>query len=274
MATNTQRRRRQPDGADPSSTKELPKTPSGIQGLDEITGGGLPSGRPTLVCGGAGCGKTLFAMEFLVRGATEYGEPGVFMAFEETAEELAANVTSLGFDLKRLEAQKKLAIDYVRVERSEIEETGEYDLEGLFARLDYAIKSVGAKRVVLDTIESLFAGLPNPLVLRSELRRMFRWLKERGMTVVLTGEKGEGTLTRQGLEEYVSDCVHLPRPPGDRADLDPPTARGEVPGLDPWHQRIPVPDRRERYLDPARHLSRPDPQGVERAHLVRNHAPG
>ena len=185
----------------------LPKAPSGIDGLDEITGGGLPRGRPTLVCGGAGCGKTLFAMEFLVRGAAQYGEPGVFMAFEETAEELAANVASLGFDLKRLEAQKKLAIDYVRIERSEIEETGEYDLEGLFVRLQHAIETVGAKRVVLDTVESLFAGLPNPLVLRSELRRMFRWLKDRGMTVVITGEKGEGTLTRQGLEEYVSDCV-------------------------------------------------------------------
>jgi circadian clock protein KaiC len=207
MANNTKTHQRHSYGVAPSSKKELPKTPSGIQGLDEITGGGLPSGRPTLVCGGAGCGKTLFAMEFLVRGATEYGEPGIFMAFEETAEELAANVTSLGFDLKKLEAQKKVAIDYVRVERSEIEETGEYDLEGLFVRLDHAIKSVGAKRVVLDTIESLFAGLPNPLVLRSELRRMFRWLKDRGMTVVLTGEKGEGTLTRQGLEEYVSDCV-------------------------------------------------------------------
>jgi len=185
----------------------LPKAPSGIDGLDEIAGGGLPRGRPTLVCGGAGCGKTLFAMEFLVRGAAQYGEPGVFMAFEETAEELAANVASLGFDLKRLEAQKKLAIDYVRIERSEIEETGEYDLEGLFVRLQHAIETVGAKRVVLDTVESLFAGLPNPLVLRSELRRMFRWLKDRGMTVVITGEKGEGTLTRQGLEEYVSDCV-------------------------------------------------------------------
>jgi circadian clock protein KaiC len=160
-----------------------------------------------LVCGSAGCGKTLFAMEFLVRGVTKYGEPGVFMAFEETAEELAANVASLGFDVKKLEAQKKLVIDYVRVERSEIEETGEFDLEGLFVRLQHAIETVGAKRVVLDTIESLFAGLPNPLVLRSELRRLFRWLKDRGMTVVLTGEKGEGTLTRQGLEEYVSDCV-------------------------------------------------------------------
>ena len=190
-----------------TTTRNLPKTPSGIQGLDEITGGGLPRGRPTLVCGGAGCGKTLFAMEFLVRGATEHGEPGVFMAFEETAEELAANVTSLGFDVNKLAAQKKLAIDYVRVERSEIEESGEYDLEGLFVRLEHAIKSIGAKRVVLDTVESLFGGLPNQAVLRSELRRMFRWLKDRGMTVVVTGERGEGTLTRQGLEEYVSDCV-------------------------------------------------------------------
>jgi circadian clock protein KaiC len=191
----------------PDARQGLPKAPSGIQGLDEITGGGLPRGRPTLVCGGPGCGKTLFAMEFLVRGAVEYGEPGVFMAFEETEEELAANVVSLGFDLEKLEARKKLAIDFVRVERSEIEETGEYDLEGLFVRLQHAIETVGAKRVVLDTIESLFAGLPNPLVLRSELRRLFRWLKDHGMTVVLTGEKGEGTLTRQGLEEYVSDCV-------------------------------------------------------------------
>jgi circadian clock protein KaiC len=185
----------------------LPKVPSGVHGLDEITGGGLPRGRPTLICGGAGCGKTLFATEFLVRGAVEHGEPGVFMAFEETADELAANVASLGFDLRRLIAQRKLAIDYVRVERSEIEETGEYDLEGLFVRLQYAIDSVGAKRVVLDTIESLFSGLPNPAVLRAELRRLFRWLKDRGMTVVITGEKGEGTLTRHGLEEYVSDCV-------------------------------------------------------------------
>jgi circadian clock protein KaiC len=185
----------------------LPKVPSGVHGLDEITGGGLPRGRPTLICGGPGCGKTLFAVEFLVRGATEYGEPGVFMAFEETAEELAANVASLGFDLKRLVAQRKMAIDYVRVERSEIEETGEYDLEGLFVRLQYAIDSVGAKRVVLDTIESLFSGLPNLAILRAELRRLFRWLKDRGMTVVITGEKGEGSLTRQGLEEYVSDCV-------------------------------------------------------------------
>ena len=189
------------------SPASLPKTPSGVQGLDEITGGGLPRGRTTLVCGGPGCGKTLFALEFLVRGATDHGEPGVFMAFEETEEELAANAASLGFDLRRLVADGKLAIDFVRVERSEIEETGEYDLEGLFVRLQHAIESVGAKRVVLDTIESLFSSLPNPTVLRSELRRLFRWLKDRGMTAVLTGEKGDGRLTRQGLEEYVSDCV-------------------------------------------------------------------
>jgi circadian clock protein KaiC len=210
MSTSgSQTRRRKTNGgtAKLDDRRELPKAPSGIEGLDEITGGGLPRGRPTLVCGGAGCGKTLFAMEFLVRGATQFGESGVFMAFEERAEELAANVASLGFDVKKLEAQKKLAIDYVRIERSEIEENGEYDLEGLFVRLQLAIETVGAKRVVLDTVESLFAGLPNSLVLRAELRRMFRWLKDRGMTVVITGEKGEGTLTREGLEEYVSDCV-------------------------------------------------------------------
>jgi circadian clock protein KaiC len=193
--------------AAPVAGPDLPKVRSGINGLDEITGGGLPRGRPTLVCGGAGCGKTLFAMEFLVRGATLYGEPGVFMAFEETGDELAANVASLGFDIGKLQRQKKLAIDHVRVERSEIEETGEYDLEGLFVRLQHAIDSVRAKRVVLDTIESLFSGLPSHLVLRAELRRLFRWLKDRGMTVIITGEKGEGALTRHGLEEYVSDCV-------------------------------------------------------------------
>jgi len=177
--------------------------------LDEITGGGLPRGRPTLVCGSAGCGKTLLGMEFIVRGATQYDEPGVFMSFEETAEELVKNVKSLGFDLSDLVAHKKLAMDFVRVERSEIEETGEYDLEGLFVRLAYAIDSVGARRVVLDTIESLFSGLSNAAILRAELRRLFRWLKEKGITAVITGEKGDGTLTRQGIEEYVSDCVIL-----------------------------------------------------------------
>jgi circadian clock protein KaiC len=187
----------------------LPKALTGIEGLDDITGGGFPRGRPTLVCGGAGCGKTLLAMEFLVRGATEYGEPGVFMAFEETAQELAQNVTSLGFDLDELVAQKKLAIDFVRVERSEIEETGDYDLEGLFVRLGHAIDSIGAKRVALDTIETLFSGLSKETVLRAELRRLFRWLKDKGVTAVVTGERGEGLLTRHGLEEYVSDCVIL-----------------------------------------------------------------
>src|SRR5262245_23751638 len=187
----------------------LPKTPTGIDGLDEITGGGLPQGRPTLVCGSAGCGKTLLAMEFLVRGALQYGEPGVFMSFEETAEELAANVRSLGFDVERLAKDGQLLIDHVRVERSEIEETGDYDLEGLFVRLGYAIDSIGAKRVVLDTLESLFSGLGNEGVLRAELRRLFRWLKDRGVTTVITAERGDGQLTRQGLEEYVSDCVLL-----------------------------------------------------------------
>jgi len=177
--------------------------------LDEITGGGLPKGRPTLVCGSAGCGKTLFAMEFLVRGAVEHGEPGVFIAFEETPEELAQNVRSLGFDLDDLIAKKKISIDYIRVERSEITETGEFDLDGLFIRLALAIDTVGAKRVVLDTIETLFGGFTNQGVLRSELRRLFRWLKDKKVTCVITGERGDGALTRQGLEEYVSDCVIL-----------------------------------------------------------------
>lgn len=190
-------------------TLQLPKALTGIKGLDEITGGGLPQGRPTLVCGSAGCGKTLLAAEFLMRGALEFNEPGVFMAFEETGEELAQNVRSLGFDLDQLVRENKVLVDYVRVERGEIEETGEYDLEGLFVRLGYAIDSIGAKRVVLDTIETLFGGLSNAAVLRSELRRLFRWLKDKGVTAIITGERGDKTLTRQGLEEYVSDCVIL-----------------------------------------------------------------
>lgn len=185
------------------------KVPSGIQGLDEITGGGLPKGRPTLVCGSAGAGKTLMAMEFLVRGATDYKEPGVFVAFEENAEELVKNVASLGFDLDDLQNRKKVYLEHIRVERSEIEETGEYDLEALFIRIDYAVKSIGAKRVVLDTIESLFSGLPNVNILRAELRRLFRWMKNQGLTAVITAERGEGQLTRHGLEEYVADCVIL-----------------------------------------------------------------
>jgi circadian clock protein KaiC len=191
------------------SNKNLSKCPTGVRGLDEITFGGLPKGRPTLLSGSAGSGKTMLAMEFLVRGAHEYGESGVFMAFEETAEELAQNCASLGFHLKELMANGKIVVDHVRVERSEIEETGEYDLEGLFIRLNQAIDSVGAKRVVLDTIESLFSGLSNEGILRAELRRLFRWLKDKGVTAIITGERGEKSLTRYGLEEYVSDCVIL-----------------------------------------------------------------
>ncbi|HWD94519.1 MAG TPA: circadian clock protein KaiC [Verrucomicrobiae bacterium] len=185
----------------------LPKSPTGITGLDEITGGGLPKGRPTLVCGDAGCGKSMLGVEFLVRGATEFNEPGVLMTFEELPEDVIKNARSLGFNIDRLVAQKKLFLDYVRVERNEIQETGEYDLEGIFVRLNYAIEAIGAKRVVLDTIESLFVGLTNASILRAELRRLFNWLKEKGVTAIITGEKGEGTLTRNGLEEYVSDCV-------------------------------------------------------------------
>lgn len=187
----------------------LKKERTGIPGFDEITGGGVPAGRPTLICGSAGAGKTLFAMEFLVRGAMLYNEPGVFMSFEETDEELARNVASLGFDLKQLVAEKKILLDYVFIERSEIEETGEYDLEGLFLRLGDAIDQLGAKRIVLDTLEALFSALPNEAIIRAELRRLFRWLKEKGVTAVITCERGEGTLTRYGLEEYVADCVIL-----------------------------------------------------------------
>jgi circadian clock protein KaiC len=177
--------------------------------MDEITGGGLPKGRPTLVAGGAGCGKTLFAMEFLVNGVVQYNEPAVFVAFEENAEELAQNVASLGFDLKQLIRQKKLIIDYVRVERTEIEETGEYDLDGLFIRLGHAIDTIGARRVVLDTVEVLFSALSNQGILRAELQRLFRWLKNKGVSTVITAERGDGTMTRFGLEEYVADCVIL-----------------------------------------------------------------
>ena len=186
---------------------ELPKTPTGISGLDDVTGGGLPQGRSTLVCGPAGCGKTLLAMEFLVRGITQFNEPGVFVAFEETVDDLTANVASLGFDLTQLEADGKLVVDHVSVVREEMAETGDWDLDGLFVRIGAAIDKVGAKRVVIDTIETLFGAFSNTAILRSELRRLFGWLKERGVTSVITGERGDGTLTRHGIEEYVSDCV-------------------------------------------------------------------
>jgi len=194
---------------DRSRLRRLEKAATGIRGLDEITEGGLPRGRSTLVCGSAGCGKTLLAMEFLVRGARDMGEPGVFLSFEETPEELAENVASIGFDLPALVRRKKLRIDHVRVARGEIAETGDFDLEGLFIRLGHAIDEIGAKRVVLDTLEALFGGFADVGILRAELRRLFDWLKERGVTTVITGERGEGTLTRHGFEEYVSDCVIL-----------------------------------------------------------------
>jgi circadian clock protein KaiC len=191
------------------AAQALAKARTGISGLDEVTFGGLPAGRPTLICGGPGCGKTLLATTFLVNGAVMFNEPGVFVSFEETSDDLIKNVASLGYDLGALVARKRIAIDFVRVERSEIEETGEYDLEGLFVRLDYAIKSVGAKRVVLDTLEMLFAGLGDTQILRAEIRRLFAWLKQRDVTAIITAEQGEGTLTRYGIEEYVSDCVFL-----------------------------------------------------------------
>jgi circadian clock protein KaiC len=191
----------------PDKFRGIEKSPTGIQGLDEITGGGLPTGRPTLVCGSAGCGKTLCAMEFLVRGALQYGEPGVFMSFEESESELAENVASLGFDLPSMIDSGLLILDHVLIDPNEIEEAGDYDLEGLFLRLGLSIDTIGAKRVVLDTLEALFSGFRNELILRAELVRLFRWLKDRGVTAVITGERGEGMLTRHGLEEYISDCV-------------------------------------------------------------------
>ena len=192
-----------------SESTRLFKTPTGIEGFDQITGGGLPRGRPSLVCGAAGCGKTLFGMEFLVHGATAFGEPGIFVSFEESADELISNVSSLGFDVPALIEGQKIAIDHIHLDRSEIQEAGEYDLEGLFLRIGYAADTIGAKRIVLDTIEVLFSGLSNEALLRAELQRLFRWLKGKGLTAVITAERGQGALTRQGLEEYVSDCVIL-----------------------------------------------------------------
>jgi len=195
--------------AKPGDLPSIGKSPTGIRGLDEVTRGGLPQGRPTLLCGSAGCGKTLLAMTFLYNGAVDYNEPGVFLAFEEQSEDLIKNVGSLNFDIEKLIVEKKLAIDHVEIERAKIAESGEYDLEGLFIRLGFAIDSIGAKRVVVDTIETLFSGLENEQLLRSELRRLFEWLKAKGVTAIITGERGEGMLTRYGLEEYVADCVIL-----------------------------------------------------------------
>jgi circadian clock protein KaiC len=186
---------------------ELAKAATGISGLDEVTRGGLPRGRPTLVCGPAGCGKTLLAIEFLYRGIVEYGEPGVLVAFEESVGDLIANVASMGFDLAALEADGKLVIDHVEVPGGALAEAGDWDLEGLFIRLGAAIDAVGATRIVIDTIETLFGAFSDASALRSELRRLFQWLKDRGVTAVITGERGDGTLTRHGIEEYVSDCV-------------------------------------------------------------------
>ncbi len=187
----------------------LEKAPSGIKGLDEITEGGLPRGRTTILCGGPGCGKTMLGIEFLVHGAVRFGEPGVLMAFEESAEDIAKNVASLGFNLPDLVAQKKLLIDYIALEPRDIQETGDYDLEGLFIRLQNAVAKVGARRVMLDTLEALFSTFSNPAILRAEFRRLFRWLADRGLTAVVTAERGEDSLTREGLEEYVSDCLIL-----------------------------------------------------------------
>src|SRR3989304_1148084 len=193
-----------------TSSKMLPKVSTGIQGLDEITWGGLPRGRPTLISGGAGSGKTLFGLEFLVRGATQYNEPGVFMSFEETLPDLTKNAASLGFDLNRLVADKKLFVDHVYIARSEIAETGEYDLDGLFIRIADAVQRAGGRRVVLDTMESLFSELPNPGILRAEIRRLFGWLKQKGLTALITAERDRpDKLTRHGIEEFVSDCVVL-----------------------------------------------------------------
>jgi circadian clock protein KaiC len=192
-----------------AGTQSLPKAASGIKGLDELTGGGLPKGRPTLVCGGPGCGKTMLAVGFLVHGAIDENEPGVLISFDEAPADLEVNSRSLGYDLAGLEAKNLLAIDHVHLDLNDVEESGEFDLEGLFIRIDLAVRKVGAKRVVLDTIDTIFSGLPNEMILRSELRRLFRWLKDRGLTTVVTAERGTKAFTRHGIEEYISDCVIL-----------------------------------------------------------------
>lgn len=184
------------------------KAPTGVRGFDVITGGGVPRGRATLVTGASGTGKTLFGVEFLVRGAVEHGEPGVLISFEETADDIAANVAGLGFDIPALRAQGLLAVDAFVSDGTQEVTAGPFDLDGLFLRLDAAVASVGARRLVIDTIESLFGRLHDEVALRGELVRLFHWIKARGLTAVITGEQGQGgRLTRFGIEEYVSDCV-------------------------------------------------------------------
>ena len=187
----------------------LPKCLTGIKGFDEITEGGLPKNRVTLICGSTGTGKTLLGIDFLINGAINYDEPGVFMSFEDTDVELYKDVASLNLDLEGLVLQKKILIDYVLLERRDIQEKGEFNLEGLFIRLEVAIDSIGAKRVVLDSIESLFAGVTDSGILRLEIKRLFRWFKEKQVTAVITGELRQGSYTRNGLEEYISDCIIL-----------------------------------------------------------------
>ena len=236
----------------------LPKTPTGVEGLDQITNGGLPAGRTTLVCGSAGSGKTVLAMEFLVHGILEFGEPGVFMAFEETEKDLTQNVASFGYDLDDLQTRGKLAIDHVFIERSEIEETGEYDLEGLFIRLQDAIDTVQAKRVVLDTIEVLFAGLKNESIIRAELRRLFRWLKEKRPHRHRHRRAGRRHADPPRLEEYVADCVILL---DHRVTEQISTRRLRIVkyrGTPARNRRVSVPDGRGRGFGAADHLGRPD----------------
>ena len=256
-----------PDGPPRSDgLPTLPKAPTGIRGLDEVTGGGLPRGRPTLVCGPAGSGKTLLAMEFLVRGITQFGEPGVFMAFEETRDDLVANVASLGFDLPQLEARRHARASITSTSSPpSCVEAGDWDLEGLFIRLGAAIDAVGAKRVVIDTIETLFGAFTDTATLRSELQRLFVWLKARGVTAVITGERGDGTLTRHGIEEYVSDCVIVLDHLVTEETVDPAAARPQVSRLAARDQPVPVPDRRARHLRAADHLARSAARGVQRA---------
>jgi circadian clock protein KaiC len=252
------------------SLPTIGKSPTGIRGLDEVTQGGLPEGRPTLLCGSAGCGKTLFGMTFLYNGAVEYNEPGAFLAFEEQPEDLIKNVGSLNYDIEKLIAEKKLAIDHVQLDRTQIAESGEYDLEGLFIRLGFAIDSIGAKRVVVDTIETLFSGLENEQVLRSELRRLFEWLKARGVTAIITGERGEGTLTRYGLGGIRRRLRHPARQPHPRSAFDAPPAHRQISRLGPRHQRIPVHHRRAGHHCDADYVERPCPRGVDRAAAERH----